>query len=90
MTAVVGRLSAAFLECKKLVAKIDESRGLVLAAKAEVEQATVECERLFNIADLERNGLKPTARAFFALGMGTSKDRWCEWPNRTGPVYAML
>src|SRR6266542_4728432 len=55
MTAVVGRLGAALLQRKELVAQIDERRGLALAAQLELEQAAVEGQRLLDIADLERD-----------------------------------
>src|SRR5690242_13828598 len=37
MTPIVSRLSSAFLQCKELVAQIDNSRSAALAAKLEVE-----------------------------------------------------
>ena len=55
MTAVVGSLPAAFLKREELIAEIDESLVLALAAQFEVKQASVECERLFNVADLDRD-----------------------------------
>ena len=43
MTTVVRSLRAAFLEREELIAEIDESRVLALAAQFEVKQASVEC-----------------------------------------------
>ncbi len=53
MTAVVGGLLAALLQRDELVAQIDEGRGLALAAQREIEQAAVERQGLFDVADLQ-------------------------------------
>ena len=53
MAVIVGWLGAALLQREELVAQIDEGRSLALAAKLEVEQATVESQSLFDVTDLE-------------------------------------
>src|SRR6185436_15851313 len=55
MPAVIGCLPAAVLQREELVAQIDEGRILALAAQLEVEQPAVEGQRLFDVADLERD-----------------------------------
>ena len=55
MTAVIGSLPAAFLKREELIAEIDEGRVLALTAQREVKQASVECQRLFNVVDLDRD-----------------------------------
>src|SRR5262249_55605727 len=55
MTAVVGGLSAALLECQKLIAQVDEGRGVASAAKLEFEEATVKRQRFVDITDFERD-----------------------------------
>ena len=53
VTAVVGRLFAAFLQRDELVAKIDEGIRIALAPQLEGEEATVECQGGFDVADLQ-------------------------------------
>jgi hypothetical protein len=65
MTPIVGGLSAALLEREKLIAQIDEGRGLVPAAKLEVEQAAVKRERLVDIADFESDVVETDGARFF-------------------------
>src|SRR5262245_9947371 len=72
MTAVVGGLGAALLQRQELVAQIDEGRGLALATQFEVEQATVECQRLLDIADLESDMVETDGARFFCLRHGDS------------------
>src|SRR5262245_47300892 len=72
MTAVVGGLGAPLLQRQELVAQIDEGRGLALAAQFEVEQATVECQRLLDIADLEGNMVETDGARFSWLRHGGS------------------
>src|SRR5262245_27027652 len=55
MPAVIGGLPTAFLQGEELIAKIDESRVLALAPQLEFEQAAVERQCLFDVADLERD-----------------------------------
>ena len=80
MTAVVGRLGAALLKRKELIAQIDEGRGLAPAAQLEVEQAAVECERLIDVADLERDMVETEGARFLGFGHGSlrlsSPDRY--------------
>jgi hypothetical protein len=57
MTAVVGGLGAALLEREELIAQIYKGRGLAPAAKLEVEQATVERQRLIDITDLKSGSM---------------------------------
>jgi len=66
MAAFVSRLSTALLQCKELVAQIDEGRTAALAPKLEVEQSTVESQSLFDITNFERyvvetNGVRLSA-----------------------------
>jgi hypothetical protein len=68
MTAVVGGLGAALLECEELIAQIDEGRGLAPAAKLEVEQATVERQRLIDITDLESDIVEADRARFLCMG----------------------
>ena len=53
MSPVVRRLRSACLKGQELIAEIDEGHGVALAAQFEVEQATVEGERLVDVADFE-------------------------------------
>ena len=69
MTPIVTGLFAAFLKGKKLIAKIDEGSMLVLAAQLEFKQASVEGQSIFDVSDLERDVVNPTARALLVLGM---------------------
>ena len=48
-SAVVGGLPSALLQREQLVAEIDERRSFALAAKSEVEQASVERQSLFDV-----------------------------------------
>src|SRR4051794_5758853 len=61
MTAVVSGLGATLLPREELIAQIDKGRGLAAAAKVEVEEATVERQRLIDITDLK----EPHFRAGF-------------------------
>src|SRR6266540_1135598 len=74
MTAVVGRLGAALLQRKELVAQIDERRGLALAAQLELEQAAVEGQRLLDIADLERDMVETQGARFSCLRHGSLRS----------------
>src|SRR4051812_37858170 len=67
MATVIGRLRSAFLQREELVAEIDEGRSAALAAKLEVEQATVERQRLFDIADLEGDMIEADCACFFCI-----------------------
>src|SRR5262249_4806060 len=64
MTAAVGRLGAALLQREKLVAQIDERRGLALSAQLELEQTAVEGQRLLDVADLERDMVETDGARF--------------------------
>src|SRR5262249_15930819 len=93
MTAVVGGLGAALLQREELVAQIDEGRGLALAAQFEVEQATVECQRLLDIADLEGNMVQTDAPRFPCFRHGGSPTiraviMWCY--KATTELWLML
>ena len=55
MPAVIRRLPPALLQREELIAKIDEGGVFALAAQLELEQAAVERQRLFDVADLERD-----------------------------------
>src|SRR5262249_50281493 len=72
MTAVVGGLGAAFLQREELIAQIDERRGLALAAQFEVEQASIECQRLLDIADLEGDMVETDGARFPGFRQGGS------------------
>ena len=71
VSAVVGALCPPFLEREELVAEVDEGSGVAPAAQGEVEQATVERQRLVNVTDLEGNVIEADGRAFLASGMAT-------------------
>src|SRR5262249_50599588 len=64
MAAVVGALDAALLQREKLIAQIDERRGLALAAQFELEQASVERQRLLDIADLDSDMVETDGALF--------------------------
>src|SRR5439155_20229282 len=51
--AIVGRLLAALLQGQELVAEIDESHAVALAAKLEIENTAIERQRFLDIADLQ-------------------------------------
>src|SRR5690606_32817523 len=53
--AVAGRLPAALLKGEAAVTEIDEGSVFALAAQLEVEQPTVEFQRLVDVADLDRD-----------------------------------
>jgi hypothetical protein len=71
MTAVVSRLSSAFLQCEALVAQVDEGRSAALATKLEVEQSTVESQSLFDIADFKRYVVETNGARFSCFSHGT-------------------
>src|SRR5262245_64925444 len=54
MPSIIGGLPPTLLQREELVAKIDERRFLALAAQPELEQSPIECQRLFDVADLDR------------------------------------
>ena len=72
MASVITRLFAALLQGKELVAKIDEGGVLALASQLEFEQATVEGQRLLDVADLERDVVHTHRACLPRLGHGTS------------------
>src|SRR5262249_47027798 len=87
MTAVVGGLGAALLQREELITQIDERRGLALAAQFEVEQASVECQRLLDIADLEGDMVETDGARFSWLRHGGSPTiraviMWCIRPQQ--------
>src|SRR6266849_6248181 len=53
MTSIVGGLCTALLERNELVSQIDERHGIAFASKFKIEQATVESQSRFDVADLE-------------------------------------
>jgi len=55
VTSVVGRLRTSLLQRDELIAEIDERHRLVLFPQLEIEQAAVENQRRFDVADLERD-----------------------------------
>ena len=72
MTLIVSRLSSAFLQCKELVAQIDESRSGALAAKLEIEQSTAESQSLLNITDFQRYVVETNGARLFASAITLS------------------
>src|SRR5262249_33392877 len=58
------------LQRQELVAQIDERHGLALAAQFELEQATVKCQRLLDIADLEGDMVETDGARFSWLRHG--------------------
>src|ERR1044072_5892677 len=72
VAAVVSGLGTTFLQREKLVAQIDEGRGVALAPKLELEQSTVESQSLFDIADLESDMIETNGACFSWLGDGNS------------------
>jgi hypothetical protein len=67
MTALVGGLSTGLLQRKELVAHIDEGRSLALTARLEIEQATVEGQRLFDVTNLESDMIETDGTRFICL-----------------------
>src|SRR5262245_46716785 len=67
MTPIVGRLRATLLKRNELVAEIDERHRIALASKLEIEQAAVEGQRLFDIADLKRHMIETNQSRFCLL-----------------------
>jgi hypothetical protein len=67
MAIIVGWLGAALLQRKELVAQIDEGRSLALAAKLEIEQATVEGQSLFDVTDLESDMIETDGTPFLCF-----------------------
>jgi 2,3-bisphosphoglycerate-independent phosphoglycerate mutase len=55
VATIVRRLPATLLKRNKLIAQVDESHGVALAAQFEAEETTVERQRLFDIPYLQRN-----------------------------------
>src|SRR5215470_4241245 len=54
VAAIVRRLLAPLLEGNKLVTQIDEGHVVTLAAQLELEELTVKCQRLVDVAYLQR------------------------------------
>ena len=67
MAALVGGLRTALLQREELVTQIDERRSVALAAKLEVEQATVERQSLFDIADVESDMIETDGARFLCF-----------------------
>ena len=59
VAVLVGRLRAPLRERDELVAHVDERHPVRAAAQRELEQLTVERERLVDVADLERDVIDP-------------------------------
>src|SRR5262249_11179509 len=72
MASVVGGLLAALLQRDELVAQIDKRHGVALAAQLKAKEAAVECQRLLDVADLERNVIEPHDARFVRSSHGTS------------------
>src|SRR5581483_1203684 len=70
MPAVICGLPAALLQREELVAKIDEGHVLALAAQLELEQPAIECQRLFDAADFERDVIETDRARFSCFGHG--------------------
>jgi hypothetical protein len=70
MTAIVGGLRTALLERNKLVAQIDERCCSALASKFEVENATVESQRSFNVTDLQSDVIETHGTRFLRCRHG--------------------
>jgi hypothetical protein len=71
MPAIIRRLPPALLQREELTAKIDEGRVSALAAKLELEQAAVERQRLFDVADLKRDVVETDCARFLCFGHST-------------------
>jgi hypothetical protein len=63
-------LSTALLQCKELVAQIDEGRSATLAAKLEVEQPTVESQSFFDITNFQRYVINTNGASFSSFDHG--------------------
>ena len=59
-----------FCSARKLIAQIDERRGLALAAQFELEQAAIERQRLVDIADLESDVVETDGARFLCFRHG--------------------
>ena len=68
VSPIVAGLLAAFLKGKKLIAQIDESGVLALAAQREFKQAAVEGQSLLDVAHLERDVVQSNSAGFAGLG----------------------
>ena len=70
VSPIVAGLLAAFLKGKKLIAQIDESGVLALAAQREFKQSAVGGQSLLDVADLERDVVQSDSAGFAGLGHG--------------------
>ena len=68
MAVLVGRLGAPSREREELVAHVDERHPVRAAAQRELEQLTVERERLVDVADLERDVIDPHEPSLWHAG----------------------
>ena len=68
MAVLVGRLGAPAREREELVAHVDERHPVRAAAQRELEQLTVERERLVDVADLERDVIDPHEPSLWHAG----------------------
>lgn len=67
MAVIVGWLGAALLQREELVAQIDEGRCLALAAKLEVEQATIEGQSLFDVTNFDSDMVETDGTRFLCF-----------------------
>src|SRR5205085_1998953 len=78
VSTVIWGLSAALLKGNKLVAQVDESHRVTLAAQFETEESTIERQRFVNITDLNRNVVHANHARFSELShlnlLGGSED----------------
>jgi hypothetical protein len=69
-------------ERKNLIAQINEGHVAALASKFEIEQAAIEGQSLFDVANPERHMVEATARAFLSLATGLSSTSLSIVANR--------
>src|SRR5438309_373422 len=70
VTPIVGGLCTALLECEELVTQIDERHGIAFASKFEIEQAGIESQSRFDVADFESDVIEPDDARFFCFRHG--------------------
>jgi hypothetical protein len=68
VTPIVGGLCTALSERKELISQIDERHGIAFASKLEVEQATVEGQSRFDVADFESDMIETYQACLLCLG----------------------
>ena len=64
MAAIVTRLLTALLQGYELVAQVNEGHRVALPAQFKREEAAIERQRLFNIANLQRHMVEANEARF--------------------------